>query len=217
MPRKSLTSVRLHVPVCSRLFRLQLRARRSVVQAGHLLVSRRAVDRKRLTHSLAHSRHNGTCMEINQTIPGYNATTFQCKCLYGYDGLHCQVVSNMCSNITCENQGICISSYLLWSCKCLDATLYSGLYCQEKSSALAAKQALSYSISIAAIIALCCVAAFVLTMDVLKYVFKIDPVDRERHRLEMEREKEEQRKFKARTRKKERVVFFIPTFPLYRL
>ena len=156
-------------------------------------------------------------MEINQTVPGYYATTFQCQCLYGYDGRHCQVFSNMCSNITCENQGICISSYLLWSCKCLDATLYSGLYCQEKSSALAAKQALSYSISIAAIIALCCVALFVLTMDVLKYVFKIDPVDRERHRLEMEREKEEQRQFKTRRRPKERVVFFMPTFPLYRL
>ena len=82
---------------------------------------------------------------------------------------------------------------------------------------MAAKQALSYSISIAAIIALCFVAVFVLMMDVLKYVFKIDPVDRERHRLEMEREKEEQRKFKSRTTNKERVTFVMPTFPLCRL
>jgi mannitol-specific phosphotransferase system IIBC component len=112
----------------------------------------------------------------------------------------------MCANITCENNGICVSSYLLWSCRCLDSSLYSGTYCQDESSALATKQAISKSLGIVAIIALCCVVGFVIIMDILKYVFKIDPVDRERHRLKMEKEKKKQKKFRKKKIKKKKTV-----------
>jgi len=110
----------------------------------------------------------------------------------------------LCDNITCENSGICMSSYLAWTCECLDSSFYSGTYCQDKSSALKTKEALSKSFAIIAIIALCCVFGFVIIMDVLKYVFKIDPVDRERHRLRMEKEKNEQKRFKKKKVKKKK-------------
>jgi hypothetical protein len=104
----------------------------------------------------------------------------------------------MCANITCENGAICASSYLTWSCTCLDSSFYSGTYCQDKSSSLIFKQALSKSLGIVAIIAICIVVGFVIVMDILKYVFKIDPIDRERHRLKMEKEKEDQKRFRKK-------------------
>ena len=126
----------------------------------------------------------------------------------GYSGMSCELVTDMCGNITCENSGICVSAYLLWSCRCIDSSLYSGTYCQDKSSALTTKEALSKSLGIVAIIAICCVVGFILLMDILKYVFKIDPVDRERHRLKMEKEKEKQMKFskKKPTKKKKKIL-----------
>jgi hypothetical protein len=111
----------------------------------------------------------------------------------------------MCENITCENNGICISSYLSWTCECLDSSYYSGTYCQYESSALVTKQILSKSFAIVAIISLCCVVGFVIIMDILKYVFKIDPVDRERYRLKMEKEKQEEKKFKKKKKKKNNI------------
>lgn len=147
-------------------------------------------------------RNNGTCIEINTTISGILETTFTCQCIYGYDGTYCELESNMCDNITCEYNGVCISSYLTWSCQCLDSLLYSGIYCQDKSSALVTKQILSKSFAIVVIVALCCVVGFVMLMDILKYVFNIDPVDRERYRLRIEQEKKEQKKFSTKKKKK---------------
>lgn len=138
------------------------------------------------------SRNNGTCIETN------NASTFTCQCRLGYDGIYCESYSDMCGNITCENHGVCQSTYLNWYCQCLDDSLYSGSYCEQTSSSLKTKKALSLSFAIVAIVAISVVGAFVVTMDVLKYVFKIDPVDRERHRLEMEKEKEKQKRFRKK-------------------
>jgi hypothetical protein len=138
-----------------------------------------------------------------------STSSFMCQCVYGYEGTYCQLENDLCDNITCENEGICVSSYLSWSCECLDSSLYSGIYCQDKSSALVIKQALCKSLAIVAIIALCCVFGFVIIMDILKYVFKIDPVDRERHRLEMEKEKKELKKFRKKKVKKKKKNFTI--------
>lgn len=135
---------------------------------------------------------------MNATISDDNETSFTCQCIQGYEGTQCQLESNMCDNITCENKGTCVSSYMTWSCECLDDLLYSGTYCQDKSSTLAVKEALSKSFAVVAIVAICCVAGFIIIMDILKYVFKIDPVDRERYRLKMEKEKEEKLRFKKK-------------------
>ena len=131
-------------------------------------------------------------------------TSYTCQCVSGYAGTNCQLVSDMCANITCENNGICVSSYLSWSCKCIDSSLYSGTYCEDKSSSLATKQALSKSFATVAIVMMCCAVAFIIIMDILKYVFKIDPIDREHHRLKMEKEKEKQKKFRRKKVKKKK-------------
>ncbi|CAF1233029.1 unnamed protein product [Adineta steineri] len=67
-----------------------------------------------------------------------------------------------------------------WSCICLTPSLYYGNYCEIQTSALKVKQALSRSFAGVAIAALVLTCSFVIIMDVLKYVFKIDPVKAER-------------------------------------
>jgi hypothetical protein len=108
----------------------------------------------------------------------------------------------MCINITCENKGICVASHLSWSCRC-SSSFYSGQFCQDTSSTLEVKQKLSKSFASIAIIAIITLYLFVLVMDVLKYGFEIDPVDRERQRMKKEQEKRQlnKKKHKKRTKK----------------
>jgi len=67
-----------------------------------------------------------------------------------------------------------------------------------KSSSLKQKELLSKSFAIIAIVALSCVVGFVIIMDILKYVFNIDPVDRERRRLRLENEKQQEKKLRRK-------------------
>lgn len=140
------------------------------------------------------SRHDGEC--ITSVVAAYNASAFDCICKYGYDGSHCELVADMCANITCENLGVCISTYLAWTCRCPDPEMYSGIYCEHQSSALIIKQILSKSFASIAIAAIGGVFVFVIVMDVLKYGFRIDPVDRERQLLRSEREEKRANKGK---------------------
>ena len=126
---------------------------------------------------------------MNDAISIDNQTTFQCQCTPGYDGINCQFISDMCKNIICENNGRCFSSHLSWSCQCLGDSLYYGQNCEHTSSELVAKQILSKSFAFIAIIAIIAVYAFVTTMDILKYGFGIDPVDRERQRMALDKGK----------------------------
>ncbi len=134
-------------------------------------------------------RHNGKCIEKHEIILFDDKITFQCHCVPGYDGINCQLISDKCGNIKCENNGICSSSNVSWSCRCLDASLYSGEYCQHKSTALVIKQVLSKSFASIAITAITMVFLFVIIMDILKYIFKIDPVDRERRLMKLKERK----------------------------
>ena len=58
------------------------------------------------------------------------------------------------------------------------ARSYSGRHCEIKASSMAVKQAVSRSFASVAIVALICVAIFIVTMDVLKYGFGVDPTER---------------------------------------
>jgi hypothetical protein len=95
----------------------------------------------------------------------------------------------MCLNITCQNKGHCVSSNLSWSCHCLDPFLYYGRYCEHKSTSLLTKEILSKSFASVAITAIIVVMLFVVIMDILKYGFGIDPVDRERQLMKSKQEK----------------------------
>jgi hypothetical protein len=138
----------------------------------------------------------------------YNRTTFDCNCISGYDGLHCELVSDMCKNITCENRGRCFSSLLSWSCECLSSSLYSGKYCEYESAQLKFKRAASKTCAIIAIIAIISLFLFVIIMDILKYGFKIDPVDHERCLMRKETWKRRFNKNKNKRQTKIALRFF---------
>ena len=200
-------TTRIQMPMPIAIFGSSVRRRSSDVHGKHLLVSERHVF-ECLTTVNGRSRHDGKCLEINGTISINNETTFECQCSSGYDGLHCELVSDMCRNITCENHGFCIHSYQSWSCQCLDASLYSGEFCQHESSRLKAKQILSKSFAFIAILAITAVFVFVIVMDVLKYVFNIDPVDRERRLLALKEEKKYTHTLSKRTEHKKVALRF---------
>jgi hypothetical protein len=135
--------------------------------------------------------NGGTCNETS------NETN--CICPRGKTGLHCESEVDICSNISCQNKGQCISSYGNWSCLCTNPTLYSGLYCQTESSSLRTKQMVSRSFAGIAIGCIVTVITFVLIMDILKYLFHIDPVDKN---FRTKKEKKENQRLQERRKKK---------------
>ena len=125
-------------------------------------------------------RHNGTCIPMNATVAAYNGTDFRCECADGYNGVTCELKIDYCGNITCQNHGICQTVQMQWKCRCLDSNLYTGDYCQFKSSALKMREIISRSFAGVAIGAITVTCGFVVVMDILKYAFQIDPVECER-------------------------------------
>ena len=85
-----------------------------------------------------------------------------------------------------------------WKCICLDSTFYYGSYCQFQTNALQIRKALSKSFASVAITAIIVTCSFVILMDILKYVFHIDPVKTERQKLHRKQEQEQQAKRTAR-------------------
>jgi hypothetical protein len=145
---------------------------------------------------------------MHEIVSLVNETTFDCDCKDGYDGIHCELLENLCWNITCENNALCVPSFLSWSCVCL-SSMYSGTYCQDKSAALVVREVLSKSFAFIAITAITAVFVFVIIMDVLKYGFKIDPVDRERRLMILEQRKIQLQKRRKKARKNVVEIFYV--------
>ncbi len=110
----------------------------------------------------------------------------------------------MCINITCQNRGRCISQHLSWSCECL-GSLYFGTYCEETSNEIKIKQVLSKSFASIAIVAIVLVFLFVIIMDILKFVFGIDPICSEREFMKLEEKKKKETNRKNRMNKKKKI------------
>ena len=68
---------------------------------------------------------------------------------------------------------------------------------------------MSKSFAFIAITAIVALFVFVIVMDVLKYGFKIDPVDRERQFLMMEERKRQLKKNRRRRRKNAVKIYYI--------
>jgi hypothetical protein len=119
--------------------------------------------------------NHGTCIETN-------STSFVCQCEPGYECIHCESLINYCRNVNCQNKGQCRPILLNFTCEC---TLedYSGRYCEIKSSSLIAKQTINRSFGYIAILAIILVFGIIISMDILKSVFNIDPAAKERKRL----------------------------------
>ncbi len=103
------------------------------------------------------------------------------------------------------NQGVCQPLLLNYTCLCLGNS-YFGRYCENTANKILVLQRLSKSFAFIAIIAMISVVIFVVTMDVLKYFFGIDPVGPTRKELELAK----RRKRKPKRKKKAvRIIRFI--------
>ena len=126
--------------------------------------------------------------------------SFLCLCIDGWEGDHCQNQRNLCRDVRCLNGGVCRSSFLNYTCECLGQS-FSGQYCEITSSETILLQRFSkFSVSIA-IIAMITAAVLVVTMDVLKYAFGIDPAKGDLEKL--------QEKKKVQTKKPIMVIRYL--------
>ncbi|CAF1243863.1 unnamed protein product [Adineta steineri] len=112
--------------------------------------------------------NNGICIEMPNV-------TFMCKCANGWKGDRCEIKINYCANITCLNNGVCRSLLTTYKCECLGQS-YSGKYCEKSTNSLVVRKVISKSFGYIVIIALIAVVVFIITLDILKYFFSIDPV-----------------------------------------
>lgn len=100
-------------------------------------------------------------------------TTFECICQPGWTGKYCELMISYCKNIACQNNGVCRTSLLNYTCLCLDDN-YSGQYCENVSTKIKIWRILAKSIAFVAIIFILATVAYIVTMDILKYCFGID-------------------------------------------
>ena len=124
-----------------------------------------------------------------------NATwnhTFYCNCSKDWEGEHCERKVDYCQSAVCQNNGVCRPVLGDYQCDCLGDS-YSGRNCEIKSQKLVANELASKSLGYIAIIALVIVATFIVTMDMLKYVFGIDPARKERKRLRQQKQPRKRR------------------------
>ncbi|CAF0808853.1 unnamed protein product [Adineta ricciae] len=122
---------------------------------------------------------NGACNETSDK-------EFYCTCTPGWEGLHCDRKIDYCKNVTCMNNGICRSSHPNYTCDCLGSSYY-GRHCEFTTTKLVVYKMISKSFAYIAIIAIVSVILFVVIMDILKYVFGIDPTREELQRIRREK------------------------------
>ena len=117
----------------------------------------------------------GNCTEVNND-------TFRCTCAFGWTGIRCETMVNHCDNVTCQNRGVCLPLLGKYKCECLGDS-FSGEHCEKTATHMVVRQVVSKSFAYVAILALFCVVAFIVIMDILKYGFGIDPVREELERI----------------------------------
>ena len=114
-----------------------------------------------------------------------NGTIFHCNCTPGRTGTHCELMINYCDNKTCLNKGICRPLLLGYQCECLFGS--SGQHCEHVATSIIIRRYLSKGFACISIIAMVIAGGFIIILDVLKYIFGIDPVWKERDRLRYRR------------------------------
>ncbi|CAF0851854.1 unnamed protein product [Adineta ricciae] len=122
---------------------------------------------------------NGACNETSDK-------EFDCTCTPGWEGLHCDRKIDYCKNVTCMNNGVCRSSHPNYTCDCLGSSYY-GRHCEFTTTKVVVYKMISKSFAYIAIIAIVLVILFVVIMDILKYVFGIDPTREELQRIRREK------------------------------
>ncbi|CAF0838920.1 unnamed protein product [Adineta steineri] len=130
--------------------------------------------------------NNGICNETSKT-------EFICICSSDWQGSNCEIHMNYCQNVTCQNNGVCRSLTKNYTCECLSDS-YSGRYCQIESNTLVLHQIVSKSFAFIAIIAMASVMMIVIVMDIMKYCFGIDAINKDLKRI---RQRKKVRKHKT--------------------
>lgn len=131
--------------------------------------------------------YSGTCETLVNN-------TYLCHCSNGWRGLRCETRIDLCQEIQCLNDGVCRSTFLNFTCECLGEN-YSGRLCEKVNSRTKLLQTVSTSFSYVSIVILTSFAILIITMDILKYVFKIDPVSKAKGKAEAKKKLVQKEKF----------------------
>lgn len=119
-------------------------------------------------------------------------STFNCICHEGWYGARCKEKVNHCHNITCNQHGVCRSLLKNFNCECFSGSYY-GPQCESMWPQAQVHQIASKSFAYIAIVAMTTVVLLIVTIDILKYCFGIDPafeeLDRARRQNQVKRQK----------------------------
>ena len=126
---------------------------------------------KRTSRRLSILRCLGTCTVTSNK-------TFLCSCAPGWQGTHCETMINYCAKEKCLSDSVCRPSLQNFTCQCLGDS-YSGRHCEITNHRTTVLQIVSKSFAYVSILAITTLAVIIVSLDVLKYVFHIDPVQKE--------------------------------------
>lgn len=110
-------------------------------------------------------KHNSTCTHWGRS--------YNCTCLSGFEGYHCERNIDDCVEGVCQNGAQCIDLVNTFRCECL--SFFYGEFCENKREDLVLKENVSRSFSVFAIIAIVLTYGFFITLDLLRFFFKIEP------------------------------------------
>lgn len=112
--------------------------------------------------------NNSTCIssEIEQG-------KYKCFCQRGFTGELCEI-NQSCLNVTCLNSGQCIEGNGNYTCMC--GNYFSGRHCEIKNDDLIILEKVSSSISVFGIAMIVTYFLIIISMDVMRFCFDIEPV-----------------------------------------
>ncbi|CAF0743039.1 unnamed protein product [Brachionus calyciflorus] len=110
-------------------------------------------------------KHNSTCVQSGRS--------YNCTCLSGFEGSHCEKNIDDCEEGVCKNGAQCQDLVNTFRCECL--SYFYGNFCEFKREDLVLKENVSRSFSVFAIISIVLTYGFFITLDLLRFFFKIEP------------------------------------------
>jgi hypothetical protein len=106
---------------------------------------------------------NGTCNNLINSTNNLTTYDFECKCQFPYYGRYCHLITDLCWNITCSQQGGCFMNGSTTYCQCYSS--FSGLNCEIVSEALQTARLISNISGFAAIGMICCFLGAIVFLD----------------------------------------------------
>ena len=110
-----------------------------------------------------------------------NSTSFFCNCSQGYAGDHCQNTINYCTHVTCMNNGVCRPLLLDYKCECFSGI--SGRHCETIETHVIVRQYVAKSFTFISILVISITVGFIVVLDILKYLFRMDVTWKERQQI----------------------------------